>query len=110
VSKLVAMLRKWVISTNRKWIAAGLSMSGMERRDQAFDVVAKHGLDAHLYLAASGVNDRELADALRFLSDRGYVVTDRNGNLVGKVAKAQLTPGEAALERRAKMYLIVDNK
>jgi hypothetical protein len=75
-------------------------------KKKAFDVLSKHGIDAHYYVAAAGCADAELADALRLLSTSGFIMTIANGSVVGKVAKATLTADERAREMRKQFFLV----
>lgn len=81
-------------------------MMSERSRQQALDTLDTHGIDAHYYLPVVGCEDKELANALRLLGSRGYVMTDSTGALVGKVAKARLTPNERASESRKRFFLI----
>jgi len=76
-------------------------------RENALDVLEKHGCRAHFYLPTVGAqDDRELWDALETMRLAGFIVTDQSGNLVGKVATARPTREECAEERRASLRLI----
>lgn len=75
-------------------------------REKALDTLSRHGIEAHFYLPAADCADAELADALRLLGDRGYLMTNCKGALVGKVAKARLTANERAQETRKRSFLV----
>jgi hypothetical protein len=75
-------------------------------REEALDTLAMHGIDAHYYLPAVGCEDNDLANALRLLAGRGYLMTDAKGALVGKVATARLTREERAQESRKRFFLV----
>lgn len=75
-------------------------------REEALDTLGRHGIDAHYYLPAIGCEDKALANALRLLAGRGYVMTDAKGVLVGGVAKARLSQEERAKESRKRFYLV----
>jgi hypothetical protein len=76
-------------------------------RENALDVLEKHGYRAHFYLPTVGAqDDRELWEALETMRLSGFIVTDQNGNLVGKVATARPTSQEIASERRAAFRLV----
>lgn len=77
------------------------------KRQKALDVIQKNGYDAHYYFPSVGVNDRELRDALDYLHRHGYIFTTHD-RLLGKVAKAILTPDEQAAYRRAE-FRVVDS-
>ena len=79
-------------------------------RDKALDVLNKYDIHAQLYLASVGSRDnKELCEALDFLSRYGYIMTDSNNILIGKVIKARLTMDEIAEKKRAEFKLI-DNR
>jgi len=82
------------------------SMMSDRAREEALDTLARHGIDAHYYLPAVGCEDNELSNALRLLGGRGYLMTHANGSLVGKVAKARLTPDERSQESRKRFFLV----
>ena len=76
-------------------------------RENALDVIEKHGYRAHFYLPTVGAqSDRELWEALETMRLAGFIITDRNGHLVGKAATARLTGQEIAEERRAFFKLV----
>lgn len=79
-------------------------------RENALDVLEKHGFRAHYYLPQVGVEDKELAGACRLLAGTGFLITDSTGALVGKVATARLTPAELTKERRASFRLVKTEK
>lgn len=86
--------------------AAQPVMISESARIKALDTLRKHGIAAHYYLPAAGCEDRELADVLRHFGSNGYIMTDANGAIVGKVAKATLTSEERALEARKRFFLV----
>ncbi len=61
--------------------------------EEALAIVNGRGYTVHFYLPATGVDhdDKELVDAISFLHSIGIIITDKNGNLVGKVATAGLS-------------------
>ncbi len=76
-------------------------------REHALDVISKHGIEAHYYLAAIGNrSDKQLSEALDILSSAGYIMTDAAGQLVGKVAKARLNSNEKAQHYRASFKVV----
>lgn len=76
-------------------------------RDNALDILDTNGIDAHFYLPAVGSRDNsELSEALDFLGSKGYIFTRSDGSLVGKVAKARISPDEKASQRRANFKII----
>lgn len=75
----------------------------------ALAVLAKNGMRAHYYMVAIGIDDAELANALRFLRSAGYLITDDSSDaLVGKVAAVPANKVDRAETRRAKLH-VVDN-
>lgn len=79
-------------------------------REQALDILEKHGLRAHWYVPAADVEDPELAAACDFLRSRGYLITDSDGCLFGKVATARPSSEELATQRRAQFRFIGGGK
>ena len=77
----------------------------MERRNDALDTLEVHGLQAHYYLPATRIVDNKLADACRFLGNSGYIITDRKGNFVGKIATARPLKGKWVTPRRASFQI-----
>lgn len=80
---------------------------GVKERENAMEVLERHGLRAHFYLPAIGVEDQELANACRYLADAGYIITTADGTVTGKVASARPTKDEQITMRRAAFKLIV---
>jgi hypothetical protein len=70
-----------------------------KRRLQASEVLKAHKMTRHLYCAGFGMEEGELKSAVTFFSDRGFVVVDEKGQIVGKMAAAQ---GCASPSRSAK--------
>jgi hypothetical protein len=97
---LQRLIQRLVNSSNRP------TMMADGAREKALDTLAEHGINAHFYLPAAGCANKELASALRLLGDLGYLMTDANGSLVGKVAKARLTADERAQESRKRFLLV----
>lgn len=94
----------------RKYIKARAegSLLGDKASESALDILDKHGLKAHLYLPSIGNRDnRELCEAMDLLSATGYLITDNEDRLIGKVAQARMPRDEVAKERR-KMFKLVD--
>src|SRR5690606_36586620 len=58
---------------------------GRGKSRQAREVLKRHGLTPQLYLASVGVDDLELRAALDEFSFAGYIITDKEGNIVGKL-------------------------
>lgn len=81
-----------------------LSESSIE---SAVDVVEKNGMKAHAYFAGIGSReDNELSYALDTLEAAGFIITNTNGTLVGKVATRCRNSDEITQQRRAKNTLI----
>ncbi|MBW8191300.1 hypothetical protein K0504_09650 [Neiella marina] len=78
-----------------------------KERDWALDVIECKGHSAHYYMPSIGQReDSELCRALDLLAGQGFIVTDGDGNLVGKVAKARISSGERAEQRRAEFKIV----
>jgi len=80
---------------------------GVKERDDALSVLERHGLRAHFYLPAIGLEDQELANACRYLAAAGYIITTADGTVTGKVASARPTKDEQVTMRRAAFKLVV---
>jgi hypothetical protein len=50
---------------------------------EALAVLDRNGLCARLYLPHLSLKDNELTEACRWLSNRGYIITSRDGSLFG---------------------------
>ncbi|CAG0971893.1 hypothetical protein RHDC4_01332 [Rhodocyclaceae bacterium] len=79
-------------------------------RMRAAAVLDQHGLRAYFYLPSAGMQDRELADACRFLAGAGNLIMDADDNMVGKVAALYPTSDEVAVERRASFRLVYSER
>lgn len=89
------------------WESKGDSLMGQIAQEKALDVIEKHGYRAHYYLPTIGAqDDREFWDALETMRLAGFIVTDENGCLVGKVATARPTKQECVEGRRASFHLV----
>ena len=120
-SALVALLGFWQGYLTRKSITRKSIFIGERRgkvimmsdrdfaRENALDVLEQHGIRAQFYIPAAHVQDRDLADALRLLTGRGYIMTDRDGKLVGVVVTARQTTEENAQMRRAE-FKVIENQ
>jgi len=76
-------------------------------RKHWLDVLDKHGITAHFYMASCGYReDTELSNALDRLNAAGYIFTDTAGHLVGRIAKARLSSQEIAELKRADFKII----
>lgn len=75
-------------------------------RTSSLDLLERHGLRAHYYLPAIGMEDRELANACRRLASAGYIITTRDGTITGNVASARPTKDEQIAMRRASFKLV----
>ncbi len=78
-----------------------------ESVERAIDVIEQHQMKAHLYIA--GIEHREteeLSKALDVLAASGFIVTDKDGLLVGKVVTKRLSKDELAKMRRGMFKLI----
>lgn len=82
---------------------------GLLKEDEslkAFDVLARHGFRANLYLPGVGVDDRELKNAMNTLAAKGYLITNNDGFLVGKLAAMNPTADELVKMRRAEFKVV----
>lgn len=85
---------KWFGEDRVLWLgrssnhSAGMSV---KRRDDVLDILEAHGLRASYYLPAVGIEDTALADACRLLGSAGYIITDRQGNIMGNISTTPLT-------------------
>lgn len=77
-------------------------------RTKALDILEQHGLRAHYYMPAIGMEDQELANACRTLASAGYIITSADGTITGKVAVARPTKDEQVADRRASFKLIAN--
>lgn len=93
-NKILAFFK---LAFHRNITSKGMSFASEKSQNYALDVIEKHDLEAHYYLPSVGKrNDEELSNALDLLSISGFIITDSNGNLVGKVAKKRLSSQEKA--------------
>ncbi|ODM57005.1 hypothetical protein [Vibrio harveyi] len=100
------MLRYWLRFINPFVHAQGEHLSENAKKS-ALDVLEQHGFEAHFYMAGIGHReDKDLSNALDLLSSSGYIITNQDGELVGKVAKARVSTDERAKERRATFRII----
>lgn len=91
----------------RKFFTKSQEESWNSERDEALDTIKKQNYDAHYYLPSIGSRDNEeLSSALDSLAGKGFIITDKNGSLVGKVAKARLTSNEVAEAKRATFSVV----
>lgn len=79
---------------------------GVEATETALDVLDKHGLRAHRYFPAASMEDPELASACLTLLGLGYIIADKDNNLVGGIGNARATKDEIAEHRRASFKLV----
>lgn len=68
---------------------------------EAHKVLARHGMDAHFYLAGFGAKDEELRQALHVIEATGKIVLDANGRVVGRVLPTEV--------KGPHLCLVVDN-
>ncbi|GIC77141.1 hypothetical protein [Moritella sp. F3] len=70
------------------------------------DEIAAQGYSAHYYVPSIGLTNNELRNSLDYLASKGFIITDSNEVLVGKVAKARMDSTELAEQRRATFKII----
>lgn len=75
---LLAWMAGWLF---RFW---NLSQENTRRRAARL-ILKRHGLTAHRYLATIGAEDAELRSALDTFALTGYIITDSEGRMVGKL-------------------------
>lgn len=75
---LLAVMTDWLL---RFWCQS----EDRQRRANAEQVLKKHGLTPHLYLATIGEDDPELRSALDAFACTGHIITDVKGKVVGKL-------------------------
>ena len=88
-----------------------MSLASEKAQNHALDVIEKHGLEAHYYLPSIGSRkDEELSHALDLLSSSGFIITDQNGQLIGKAAKTRLSSQEKAENRRSTFKVVASDQ
>ncbi len=93
----------------KNWFASLLRSITSSQRDSitnSIAVIERNNMRAHLYLPSTG-RDTELDLALAILSSNGFIITDDQGEIVGKVCTHGLTSEEIAAIRRS-TFKIVD--
>lgn len=91
-------------------LAAGFRADESWGQEKYLAVLGKHGIRAAFYAPAIGIRDDPvLSEALDRLAARGYVFFDQNGQMLGGVALAHLTPEEKARARR-KAFRVVEGQ
>lgn len=108
----------WAIASLAAMVAIGLLVCRWDRqrcgpgvlaetaKQQALAVLERHGFQAHYYMAAIGLKDRELADACRRLCASGFIITSKGGGMVGKTATVLSSHDEQVATRRASIRLV----
>lgn len=78
-----------------------------KERQAMLNVLANRGMKAHKYFPGVGQrSDVELSVALDWFAANGFIVTDRSGEIVGKVSTANMDSAELAVLRRSQMKLV----
>ncbi|WP_445766808.1 hypothetical protein [Rheinheimera sp.] len=76
-------------------------------RNTMLNVISANGMKAHKYFPGVGQHDNnELYMALDWLAGHGFIITDKNGEIVGKVATANMDRCELAVLRRSQIKLV----
>jgi hypothetical protein len=97
------MMKNWFAGLLRS-----LTSGQQESISNAIAVIEQHGMKAHLYFPATGRHtEHELALALTILGSNGFIITDGQGEIVGKVSTHGLSSEEMAMIRRS-TFKIVD--
>lgn len=81
---LLAWMADWLFSFWRR------SQEDSRRRD-ARQILKRHGLTPHLYLATIGEDDQGLRSALDTFTFTGHIITDSKGQVVGKLLPTMKT-------------------
>lgn len=76
-----AAVATWMGWLWRSWLRG----KERRRRSAAEQVLKRHGLTPQLYLATTGEYDTDLRAALDVFALSGYVITDAQGNVIGKL-------------------------
>jgi hypothetical protein len=80
---------------------------GVQEREAALDVLARHKLHARQYHPAIGIGDPDLRQAMTLLAHQGYIFTDETGGMVGAVGlPARPTSDEVAQLRRSALHVV----
>jgi len=78
-----------------------------KERDKALDTLSEFQFNAHYYLPSVGNRDNKpLCNALDSLAGQGFIITNNSGDLVGKVAKANMNSNEVANAKRATFKVV----
>ena len=89
------------------WKFKKLGIAHDKQRKAMIDVINKHGMKAHMYFPSVRHRENiELSTALDWFAANGFIVTDENGDIVGKVATANMDSVQLAEIRRAEMKLV----
>jgi hypothetical protein len=92
-------------------LQAAPSQLSYKSREDALNIIADRGYVAYFWLPGiAHNNDKELQQALKLLKNAGYIITDDQGGLVGKVVKVRLSKDEKARARRASFKLVESNQ
>lgn len=78
--------------------------SERQKRESDSELLARHGMTAHLYMPAMGITDPDLRMALERSASRNQIILDQQGQVVGKVL-----PRIAQASSRPHLRLVVDN-
>lgn len=90
-----------------EWKLKRFSIAHSKRRQAMLDVISNRGMKAHKYFPSVGQrNDVELSEALDWFAANGFIVTDKSGEIVGKVSTANMDSAELAALRRSQMKLV----
>ena len=81
--------------------------SWSKERDKALNTLKEYQLNAHYYLPSVGSRDNKpLCNVLDSLAGQGFIITNTNGDLVGKVAKANMNSNDVANAKRATFKVV----
>lgn len=83
------------------------SKKHQKQLETMLSVISAHGLKAHKYFPGIGHRDNiELSTALDWFASEGFIITNSKGDIVGKVATANMDSTERAEWRRSQMQLV----
>ncbi len=92
------------------WRLRARKNRAFKKKEEALKILKSHHMQGHFYLAPMGEelyeSDKELYIAISILAGSGYIITDKEKNIVGKFATWNLTSEEQATLRRNMIKII----
>lgn len=102
LDKLLEKLLLWLTDTRA-------SRATKARLSAAIDLVESHGFEVHYYRPDFGCQDVPLAQAFDNLRKSSFIVSDKDGLLVGKrTSTKKMSSEDAAQESRRRFFLVKD--